>query len=313
MLHSVLDKIGHLIPSLEQYDVVNTHNFPANFLARNIKRPFHIVTDWSVGDSKLWSSSLRQRLYVKWLVYKGNKAAARKADLLLASSQFIRRWIIMHYSIEPTVIQLDGINFNLLDKDRVKPDALIHRYPKAEKKKIILFVGRITDHKNIHLLLEAFDIVTRRLPDIVLFLVGDYHNYTDYYLRLLDLVKNKRLQDKVIFTGVVPWEDLPLFYSACSIFATCTRWEGFLRAESFAFEKPIVCFDIGPNAETVTDGETGLLVPDLNIEKFADAMYRLLNEEDLASKMGKRGYEWAKHTLDFDCIAQNFRKLYASR
>ena len=164
-------------------------------------------------------------------------------------------------------MHLDGINFNLLDKNKVKPDALFHRYPKAEKKKIILFVGRITDHKNIHLLIEAFDIVARKLPDVVLFLVGDYNNYRGYYLRLLDLVRREKLQDKVIFTGVVPWEDLPSFYSACSIFATCTRWEGFLRAESFAFEKPIVCFDIGPNAETVIDGETGILVTGFRYQK----------------------------------------------
>jgi glycosyltransferase involved in cell wall biosynthesis len=306
----IMDKTNSLIPLLEQYDIVNTQNFPATFLVRNLRKPLNIVTEWSAGNPKLWPSSLKQRLYIRWLVYEGNKIAANKADVLLASSQFIRRWIIKHYSLEPKVMQLDGINFDLLNKNKVKPDLLFERYPNARNKKIILFVGRITDHKNVHLLIQAFEIVAKKShDDVILFLVGDYQNYNGYYLRLVDLIEKKKLQDKVIFTGVVPWKDLPLFYSACSIFATCTVWEGFLRAEAFAFEKPIVCFDIGPNGESVVDGETGFLVKGLNVEKFADRIYDLLNDESLARRMGEKGYTWAKKNLDFNIIAENFRNL----
>ena len=81
-----------------------------------------------------------------------------------------------------------------------------------------------------------------------------------YYLKLLELIKNEGIENEVIFTGVVPWEDLPSYYSACSIYATCTLWEGFLRPESFAFGKPVVCFDVGPNSETVIDEKNGLLI-----------------------------------------------------
>jgi glycosyltransferase involved in cell wall biosynthesis len=308
----LMDKVGDLIAQLEQYDVVNTHIFPANFLGRNLKKPLNVVTEWSVGDPKLWPSSLKQRLYTRWLVYEGNKIASRNADILLASSHFIKRWIIKNYSLEPTVMHLDGINFGLLDKDKdnADHDLLFERYPEVENKKIILFVGRITDHKNVHLLIEAFDILMRRSQsDVILFLVGDYHNYKAYYQKLLRLIENKNLQDKVIFTGVVPWKDLSVYYSACSIFATCTVWEGFLRPEAFAFEKPIVCFDIGPNSETVVDGETGFLVKEINAERFADRMDALLNDDSLAREMGRKGYLWAKQNLDFDTIADNFRTM----
>jgi glycosyltransferase involved in cell wall biosynthesis len=305
----LLDKVGKLTRSLEENDVVNTHNFPANFLARNLRKPLKVVTDWSVGDPNLWPSSLKQRLYVKYLVYPGNKVAARKADVLLVSSEFIRRWMNEHYSINPTILQLNGINFELLDKNRVKPDPVFNHFPSLERKKIVLYVGRITDHKNIHTLIEAFDILVKRLSDVMLVLVGDYYNYKEYHLRLLTLIQQKKLQDKIIFTGVVPREELPCYYSACSIYATCTLWEGFLRAEYFAFEKPIVCFDTGPNAETVVDGENGYLVEPLNIKAFSDKMHQILDDEILAKKMGKQGYLWAKKYLDFDIITDNFRSV----
>ena len=67
----LLDKIGDTIPRLESYDIVNTHIFPANYISRNLKNPLKVVTEWTVGPPSLWSSSLKQRLYVKYLVYHG--------------------------------------------------------------------------------------------------------------------------------------------------------------------------------------------------------------------------------------------------
>jgi 1,2-diacylglycerol 3-alpha-glucosyltransferase len=305
----LLDKIGTIKSELNEYDIVNTHIFPANYIVRNIRDPVNIVTEWSSADSKLWQSSLKQRLYVKFLVHRGNKIAAKKADVLLASSHFIKNWINKYYSMNPTVMHLDGINFSLLDKSKIKATKLYQLYPQLENKKIILFVGRITDHKNIHSLIEAFSIVIKKYKEIVLLLVGDYENYNSYYLQLKEQVNNKNLADQVIFTGVVSWEDLPKYYAACSIYATCSLWEGFLRPEAFAFEKPIVCFNTGPNSETVKDKHSGFLVENLNIECFAERLYELLENEEMASNLGRNGYIWAKENLDFDIIAENFRVL----
>jgi glycosyltransferase involved in cell wall biosynthesis len=82
-----------------------------------------------------------------------------------------------------------------------------------------------------------------------------------------------------------------------------------LRSEAFAFEKPIVCFDTGPNSETVVDGQNGFLVSCGDIQQFANRIDQLLADEYLANKMGKNGYDWAKQNLDFDVIAKNFRNL----
>ena len=117
------------------------------------------------------------------------------------------------------------------------------------------------------------------------------------------------MEKVVVFAGVVPWKDLPSYYSASSIYATCTLWEGFLRPESFAFAKPIVCFDIGPNSETVTDKRNGFLVPQIRAEPFADAMYELLNNSEMRGKFGEDGYDWARRNLDFNKISDRFGKL----
>ena len=305
----LLDKLGDTIPKLEGYDIVNTHIFPANYIARNLRKPLKVVNEWTVGPPSLWSSSLKQRLYVKCLVYRGDRVAVQKADLVISASRFIHNWVENHYNVSPTLLYLDGINFDMLDRNKATSDRVLSLYPQLQGKQIILFVGRITDHKNIHTLIESFHRLKQKMGGVALLLVGDYNNYMSYYLRLLKLVKRYGLENEVIFTGVVPWKDLPSYYSACSIYATCTLWEGFLRPESFAFGKPIVCFDVGPNSETVTHELNGLLVKSPDPEQFAKGMYRLLTDTSKRQKMGEEGYRWAKKNLDFDKITEQFRDV----
>lgn len=120
-----------------------------------------------------------------------------------------------------------------MDRHKSTLERVFQLYPWVEGKQIILFVGRVSNHKNIHTLLEAFFILRKKLQDVVLMIVGDYHNYMYYYIKLLKMVKSKGLEKDVIFAGIVPWEDLPLYYSASSIYATCTE-----KARVFDNTKP---------------------------------------------------------------------------
>jgi glycosyltransferase involved in cell wall biosynthesis len=303
----ILDKFGTLKSDLKRFDIVNTHHYPASYIIRNMKVPLHIVTEWSAVQPSMFSS-IKEKLYVKWTRH-ANRVSAEKADVVLAPCEFVKNWILRNYSIHAITMFLDGVNFTIFDKNKVTADKILKLYPNRdiEKKKIILFVGRITESKNIHSLIEAFSLVKQKISDIILLLVGDYESYTAYYMRLLKLIKAKNVQDDVIFTGIVSWEDLPSYFAACTIYATCSLWEGFLRAESFAFNKPIICFNIGANSETVHDGETGFMIDDLNVDRFAERMYDLLTNDTLANKMGENGYHWAKNNLDFDSISKRFR------
>jgi glycosyltransferase involved in cell wall biosynthesis len=303
----IYDKIGSLREDLKKFDVINTHHYPANYIVRNLHGPLNIVTEWSEGNPSMFSSS-KERLYIK-LIHHTNRIAAQKADVVLAPCEFVKRWIQQNYFVDAITMFLDGINFNVFDRFHVTADRVFELYPGIEKKKIILFVGRITESKNIHSLIEAFYVVKQSLPDIILLLVGDYEHYSNYYTRLLEQVRARNLQNDVIFTGIVSWQDLPSYFAACKVYATCSLWEGFLRAEAFAFGKPIICFDAGANSETVCDDETGFLVKGVDPNKFAVRLHDLLVDEDFAQEIGQKGYLWSKENLDFDSISNRFRQF----
>ena len=73
-------------------------------------------------------------------------------------------------------------------------------------------------------------------------------------------------------------------------------------------KKPMVAFDVGANKETIKDGINGFLVKEKTPKAFADAIIRMLEDDNLRKKMGERGYRWAKKNLDFDVIAKEFSR-----
>ncbi|MCS6767912.1 MAG: glycosyltransferase family 4 protein [Candidatus Nitrosocaldus sp.] len=307
----IFDRFGELRSYIKRADVINTHHYPANYIVRNFSGPLNVVTEWS-GVTTTMFSSFREKLYVKWAGY-ANRVAAKRADVVLAPCEFVRKWIYDNYGLDAVTMFLDGINFQRFDRRHVNADRFYSMYPPLEKKKIVLFVGRITESKNIHTLIETFALVKRRMTDVALVLVGDYQSYIHYYNRLKSIIRSRRLDDSVIFSGIVSWTDLPSFFAASTIYATCSLWEGFLRAEAYAFGKPIVCFNTGANSETVKDGYTGFVVENNDANAFAERMYQLLVDDNLAKQMGENGYAWARENLDFDSIVRRFQQFCEQR
>lgn len=288
----------------EKFDVINTHIYPANIISMKLKNPLNIVTEWGSASHKLFTN-IEEKAYIKFAGLM-NKYAAKYADQVIVPSDFVKRWVDKKYRISSTKMFLDGINFDLFKNTKISYNSIYTKYPSLENNKIILFVGRIFPSKNIETLIKAFKIVNRKIPDTRLVIVGEKNRYINYYKRLHQLVKNIDLTDMVIFTGVVPWEDLPTYYLLCDVYATCSLWEGFLRAEAYAMKKPIVAFDVAAMKETVINGKTGLLVKEQTPMAFADALITLLTNENMRKEMGENGYRWAKENLDFDIITKNF-------
>jgi phosphatidylinositol alpha-1,6-mannosyltransferase len=171
-------------------------------------------------------------------------------------------------------------------------------------------VGVLSPHKNLETLIRSVGIVKKEITNIRLVIVGRTSRYPRYYQALVELARQEGLGDSVIFTGAASWEDLTALYAVCDVYATCSVWEGFLRAEAFAMEKPIVAFDATSNSETIKHGETGLLVREQTPGAFASALVSLLGDDKSRREMGRNGYRWAKENLDFDVIAQKLAGFF---
>jgi len=297
------------ILNTEKYDVINTHLYPANVLT-NLLRPKttkHIYIEWGT-PIHLKERFIKEHSFLYFL-YHANKYACKKSDATLVSSNFLKNWVAKNYGVQSEKLIIDGVNLDLFSPEKISQELLENmrtKYGLSEHNKILLFVGRVAPSKGIENLIKMLFHLRKKHPEIKLLIVGRTNYLPSYYKYLKKLILNLNLNNQIVFTGAVGWISLVSCYALCDVYVTGTLWEGFLRAEALAMEKPMVAFNIPPNDETIINGETGYLVKPFDINDFARKVGILLEDEELRRKMGVCGRNFVKKNLSFDVIARRF-------
>jgi len=158
------------------------------------------------------------------------------------------------------------------------------------KRKTILSIGRFDKLKGYEFLLEAMKRVLEINKDVDLLIVGcgpEEHN-------IKRIAKNLDILDNVIFIDFVPPNDLPVYYSSSEFFALATLCESFgiTFVEAMACGIPVVSTNVAAVPEVVNGG--GILVEPRNSDQLAEAMLKLLNDEDLRQELSKKALEQAQ-------------------
>lgn len=150
--------------------------------------------------------------------------------------------------------------------------------------KSVIFVGRYSKQKDIYSLLQIWAIVQKVHPDWVLHIYGGYGGEQE---RLLPEIYNN---DNIIIH--TPTLNIIEKYLGCSMLLLTSLFEpfGLVLPEAMSCGLPVVAFDCpyGP-ADIITDGEDGFIIPNRDIQLFADKVCLLMDNPDLRKKMGKKG------------------------
>jgi glycosyltransferase involved in cell wall biosynthesis len=146
--------------------------------------------------------------------------------------------------------------------------------------------------------LEAAARLSRRMPECRFVISGEG---TSAYRSQLDVeIGRHGLRNRVRLLGNV--EDMRDFYQACDLVCVPSVSESFGRTviEAFAVGVPVVASAVGGIKETVDDGETGLLVRYGDVEGLADALFRLVSDRPLASRLTKQARKkvWSEYRED---------------
>lgn len=158
--------------------------------------------------------------------------------------------------------------------------------------KYILYVGTLERRKNLSNLVRAFS-EARKMARLehALVLVGQRGWL---YQDLFQTIEELELGKAIILLDYVPNEDLPGLYSGADLFTYLSIYEGFgfPLIEAMACGIPVLASDVSTMPEIV--GDAGLLVPPNDVNRIASEMAHLLNNQELAAMLSKRGLERAK-------------------
>ena len=149
---------------------------------------------------------------------------------------------------------------------------------------VILFVGRIGTEKNLDLLLSSMRSLISISKKIKLLIIGDGPDL-DYYKNYV--VKNN-IDNNVIFTGKVPWEEITSYYIISDVFATASQTEtqGLTVIEAMAASLPVVCINDESFVDTVIDDLNGIIFN--NRREYKRAISKLYRDRDLLKRLSNQ-------------------------
>lgn len=155
--------------------------------------------------------------------------------------------------IVPTGIDVDRFYIENVDKEKVRE--LKIRYQILKDEKIIVFVGRLAQEKNIEFLIENHRDIVKHNKDVRLLIIGDGPDMDSYK----ELVHKLKLDDKVILVGKIPYEEMPNYYQLADIFVTASKTEtqGLTVIEAMAAGITPVCIKDESFEDAIIDGLNG--------------------------------------------------------
>ena len=261
-------KIKNAGDKLKNYGIIISHFYPMNWIAYYAKKKYnikYIYHNHGIGYSELFGNVF-ERFYMGLFAFF-NRLSLKNVDSAISISKFMQRELKRETGLDSKVI------YNKIDVKRfrkgINGDKIRKMLKIKKNEKLLLFVGRLSPHKNVHTLLHIFDLVNEKIPNARLLIVGK-PTFKNYYKKLRNMA-NKN----IIFREFVDDKELPYYYAASDLYVTASLWEGFNIpiAEAQACGKNVVAFDIGPHPEIV---KNGILVGKGNIKGFADAVIKIL-------------------------------------
>ena len=241
------------------------------------------------------------RLLTKfYLVYLFFKPIIKKFERWSVVSNYLKRLIL-----ERDIYIADKIDVIPLPNDEklFYPDDNI-----AEDPNLILSVSRLTVQKRLDIFVKALAILKDEFPELRAEIYGDGPERK----RLLSLIDENRLADRVRILNPVSQEKLREVYNQAAVVVLNSVDEGFglSLTEAMLCRRPVIGTDSGGITDIIDENETGLLVEENNPAELAEAIRRYLNNPALRDNLGKAGYQKAISHFSSESAASQYAELF---
>ena len=253
----------------------------------------------TVHDMLEHMSRARERSgLLRSLYFQLTKRVLGNAARIFAVSNFTRNEIEKLFDIPPNHID---VVYNAIDERFLRGHAtaadrelIAQRYQVTYP--FLLYAGRISPHKNVVRMIEAFSALKTELerdhiyPDLKLIIIGDDLSGNPDLRRT---VVRSGVQNDVRFLGFIPIEVLRIFYDEAKIFVFPSLYEGFglPPLEAMVHGTPVVTSNVSSLPEVV--GNAAVLVNPENVFEIMRALHRVLTDQGLRDRMKERGYQQA--------------------
>ena len=283
-----------------RYDVVQTWIFAANVYGRiaahRAKVPVILTAEMAVDLWKGKGHFLFDRRLARW------------TDRIIGNSQAVVDFYRDQVGIPGDRLEL--IHSGIADEEppEVDPASVRAELGLPGDVPMLLFAGRLYPQKRVMDLLKAVDILQHVRPNVRTVIAGDgpLRKELEAYADAVELLKYKR----VLFLG--HRDDVPRLLAACDAMVLPSSFEGLpnIVLEAMRFRKPVIATAAPGTTEVVVPEATGLLVPVGDSTNLARALLRIVDDPDLAWRLGEAGRTRVETEFRADSMIDRFASLY---
>lgn len=226
----------------------------------------------------------------------------RKAEHIITVTDGIKQEILLRYGISNEKISIINNGVDLSQFSPMDKKVAIKKAGLSQTYKYIGFVGGLFPWHGLDQLIEAAPHVLKIEPRARFVIVGT--GLMEQRLKKMLLLRN--LQRKFIFTGSVPFNMVPAYINAfdvCIVFFKQVRkdpGDPIKLYEYMACGRPVVASDVLGYGNVVKSAEAGISVDSSDPTVTAEAILKLLRDNDKANDMGKRGSQKAQQCFSWE-------------
>lgn len=294
-------------------DIVHVHtlwsplNVSARYACLKHDRPYVLMPHGMLDPYSLSVKALKKSTYLRFFESR-NMALARR--MIYTTSEEERLAGLAGLSLPPGALVPLGARASSASTDDLRPQFLT-RFPQAEGKRRLLFLGRLHPKKGIDRILNALQDVRRSIPNVLLIVAGD--GEPQYTRDIRQLVSSLALDDHVLFAGHLDGELKWASFAASEVFVLPSRQENFAItvAEAMQMGVPVVITDKVNTWPYVEEAGAGLVLADCDIDvQLPRAIEGLLMDDTKRSRMTAEGSRYARDRLTWRASAEKLLACY---
>lgn len=322
-----VENFAHYIEkSKKEYSLIHSHYWDGGYIGMSLARILdipHLFTPHSLGKWKKLEMSIEETptqklkpIYRYHVRIAAEQKIISKANAIVLQAESLRIKILQDYLVdfEKLFVIFPGIDTNEFNDKKTKLDSQVEL-----KENSILTISRMVPNKGLDRLIDAANLIKSSVPFHIYMRSNEKNDLKseeerEYEEKIIDLIKNYHLQDRVTMLGHIPDELLSSYYRKASLLAYPSRYEpfGIVPLEAMACGTPVVVSNIAGCREIIVDGLNGYVVNPHDRKALAAIIKKLLLDSKLRSKIGQNAAFTIKENYTWTKAADQFIALYKS-
>jgi len=287
--------------NLSNFDLINVHNYPAEISIFPYRKP----TVWMCNEPELYliypNFSLKSKLLLR-IFFEMEKFIVRHyIRNVVTSDEYNSERFRKIYGFEPEIINY-GIDYEFFSQKRAGVSKKVFG---LSNNFVVLQVGMLTPFKNQLESVKIIEKLRNKIPQIKLVLIG--WGEGRYKIMLEEYIRDKRLEDYVIFVSHVNREKLRDYYYSCDVLLHPIKPQGGWLSpfEVLCAKKPIVVSCEMTASEIIKRENIGIVTSD-----YEGAIMKIYRNPDKYNEIAKKGAKWVKENLSWDNFCGKMLNLF---